>query len=114
MPTSTFSIILVIMASVIGATGGYFFKIASGKITLSISSLIKNFKLYLGFFFFGIAALLGIIALRYGELNVLYPISSLSYVWSLFFGKKFFNEKINLYKQAGVALIILGVIVIVQ
>jgi len=70
--------------------------------------------LIIGFFFFGIAALLYLIALRNGELNVLYPISALSYVWSLFIGKKFLNEKINIYKQGGVALIIIGLIFIVN
>ena len=114
MATTTFSILLAIVASIIGATGGYFFKIASGKLSLNLFLLIKNFQLYIGFFFFGIAALLSIIALRHGELNVLYPISSLSYVWSLFIGKKFLNEKINLYKWSGVGLIIIGVIFIVN
>ena len=100
MTTSTFSIILVV--------------IASGKISFKISLLIKNFQLYIGFFFFGIAALLSIIALRNGELNVLYPISSLSYVWSLFIGKKFLNEEINIYKWGGISLIIMGLIFIVN
>ena len=104
----------MVISSIIGATGGYFFKQASSNLSFKISSLLKNFKLFVGFFFFGIAALLGVIALMGGELNVLYPISSLSYVWSLFIGKKILNEKINIYKLGGVGLIMIGLIFIVN
>jgi len=113
MATNIIFILIVVFSSVIGAIGGFFFKQASGKIN-SIISAIKSKELIIGFFFFGIAALLYLIALRNGELNVLYPISALSYVWSLFIGKKFLNEKINIYKQGGVALIIIGLIFIVN
>jgi len=114
METSIFSILLVILSSILGAIGGFFFKQASAKITFKISSLIKNTRLILGFFFFGIAALVYLIAIKDGELNVLYPISALSYVWSLFIGKKILNEDINIYKKAGITLILIGVIIIVR
>jgi len=114
MATSIISIIMVIFCSIVGATGSFFFKQASEKLSFKFISLITNFKLFLGFFFFGISALVYLIALRNGDLTVLYPISSLSYVWTLFIGKKLLNEKINFYKQAGIVLILAGVIIIVS
>jgi drug/metabolite transporter (DMT)-like permease len=50
-----------------------------------------------------------VLALRRGELSVLYPIIALTYVWVTILSPMFFGDVINPYKVAGVALIVLGV-----
>jgi undecaprenyl phosphate-alpha-L-ara4N flippase subunit ArnE len=65
-----------------------------------------------GFALFGIGAVLMIISYRYGELSVLQPINSMTYVYSLFLGYAVFNEEITVPKIAGVAAIMSGVILL--
>ena len=50
-----------------------------------------------------------ILALRNGQLSVLYPIIALTYVWVTILSPLFFDDLINGFKVAGVALIVLGV-----
>ena len=57
----------------------------------------------------GGTALLLILALRDGQLSVLYPIISMSYVWVNLLSMYFFHDQINLWKAAGIAFVISGV-----
>lgn len=68
--------------------------------------------MFSGFVIFGIGAILMIIAYRYGELSVLQPINSMSYVYSLFLGYAVFYEEITLFKITGVVAILSGVILL--
>jgi len=56
-----------------------------------------------------VAAVLMILALRHGELSVLYPLISLSYVWVAVLSVLIFGEVMNIYKVGGVCLIMIGV-----
>ncbi len=49
------------------------------------------------------------LALRDGQLSVLYPIIALTYVWVTILSPMFFNDVINAYKVIGVGLIVAGV-----
>jgi drug/metabolite transporter (DMT)-like permease len=72
-------------------------------------ALATNFPLVAGFFFHACNALLLILALRDGELSILWPIYALSYVWVALLSMHFFGDRMNVWKGAGIALIILGV-----
>jgi undecaprenyl phosphate-alpha-L-ara4N flippase subunit ArnE len=65
-----------------------------------------------GFAIFGLGAVLMIISYRYGELSVLQPINSMTYVYSLFLGYFVFYEEITVFKIAGVVAIMTGVILL--
>src|SRR3989338_5817986 len=112
MSTSSIAVILTIASTIISAIGGLLFKKASNKLSFKPSKLIKNHNFIFGFVLFGISAALYLVALKQGELNILYPITSLTYVWSLFIGKKHLNEEMNAYKILGVILILLGALII--
>lgn len=114
MPTSLSAIILAISSSIIGAFGGFLFNRASKNLAPNFSALLKNYRLIAGFVLFFLAAAIYIIALRNGELNILYPISSLTYVWSTLLAKSYLNENINIYKWTGIILILIGAILIVR
>jgi len=62
-----------------------------------------------GFLCYGISLILFIIALTGGEVSVLYPMVSISYIWVAFLSMKLLNEKMNLYKWMGILFIIFGV-----
>jgi len=65
-----------------------------------------------GFFILGIGSIAMIIAYRYGELSVLQPINSMSYVFAAFIAINFLNEDITRFNFIGISLIICGVIII--
>ncbi len=63
---------------------------------------------------YGVSAVIYVWALKYGRLSLLYPITSLSYVWVSLLSVKFLKENMNNYKWIGISLIILGVILITR
>ena len=71
--------------------------------------LLSNWQLMLGYGLHACNALLLILALREGELSMLYPIIALTYVWVNVLSIYFFHEAMNLIKASGIALIIGGV-----
>lgn len=66
----------------------------------------------LGFGFYGVGALVMIIAYKFGKLSVLQPMLSLNYVLSIILATVVLKEEINLIKCLGVLIIIAGVILI--
>ena len=74
--------------------------------------LITNLPLIAGYALYGINTLMLVLALREGELSVLYPIIALTYVWVTLVSYIRLHEPPNVYKNVGVLAIILGVIVI--
>jgi multidrug transporter EmrE-like cation transporter len=74
-----------------------------------IFALSRNLPLIVGFAFHGCNALLLILALKDGELSILWPIYALSYVWVALLSMHFFGDRMNVWKGAGIGLIIVGV-----
>lgn len=72
-------------------------------------ALLTNIPLVTGYFLHACNALLLILALRDGELSMLYPIIALTYVWVNLLSMYFFHEQMNVWKAAGIVLIIGGV-----
>ena len=72
-------------------------------------ALLGNYQLVLGYAAHSGNALLLILALRDGELSMLYPIIALTYVWVNLLSMYFFHEQMNVWKALGIALVIGGV-----
>lgn len=66
----------------------------------------------LGFCFYGVGALVMIVAYKFGKLSVLQPMLSLNYVLSIILATLVLKEEITLAKCIGVLIIIAGVILI--
>ena len=66
----------------------------------------------LGFFFYGIGALVMLVAYRFGKLSVLQPMLSLNYVLSIILASVVLKEQITVIKCIGVFIIISGVVLI--
>ena len=65
-----------------------------------------------GFAFYGVGALVMIVAYRYGKLSVLQPMLSLNYVVSIVLAVLVLKENITILKCIGVIVIISGVVLI--
>ncbi len=100
------AVIMMLMATIIGAFGAVFLKKGSKRI------LSFNFHLLFGVFLYALSVLIYLIALKKEKLSVLYPIVSVGYVWISFFSKWFLGEKMNKWKWLGIFLIIFGVVLI--
>jgi len=74
-----------------------------------VMALVTNVPLVSGYTLHAANAALLIMALRGGELSVLYPIYALSYVWVNLLSMYFFTESLNLWKSIGILLVISGV-----
>jgi len=109
MTTQLWAIGLVISATFIGAFGPILLKKASAQRLSKLSSLATNYHLFGGVALYGIGTVLFIPALKGGDLSVLYPFVSLSYIWVSLLSVKFLGERMNKFKWMGIALIIIGV-----
>ena len=105
-------VLLMFACTIFTATGQYFFKQSSGNFTFNLLEIISNYPLILGFFFYGIGALLMMVAFKYGDLSKLYPFVSLNFIWVTLISILFLGEKLNSYKINAVILVIFGVILI--
>ena len=83
-----------------------------GQLLWKLSTDGSILPLLLGFAFYGIGALVMIVAYKFGELSVLQPMLSLNYVISIILAAVVLNETITLIKLAGVLTIMIGVLLI--
>ena len=97
------AIFLVIICTFLTALGQIFWKIG-------IKTSYINWYLFFGCIFYGIGAVLLILAFKFGKLSTLHPFLSLGYVWVALIVYFFMNENISLNRLFGLILIILGVI----
>jgi len=98
---------LALMGSIFGALSTLFL-----KISILRKKLIKN--LIFIAIIFGTGLIFGVLALRFGNLSIVYPITSLVYVWTVLLSKYVIKERVNTKEILGVILIIFGIILIVS
>ena len=109
MKTPFSSMALVLAASLIGSFGSVFLKAGAGKLHQGLRYLVLNYRLAVGAALFLGSSYPYILAVKRGELSVLYPMVSLGYVWTLLWSRLFFGEAITRNKIIGLALILLGI-----
>ena len=112
MATPVSSMALVTFGSFIGSFGAVFLKSGVTRLELSFRSVVRNWHLLAGVFLFCFSSIFFVLGLRDGELSVLYPMVSLGYVFTLFWSRLFFKERLTATKLAGLALILIGVLMV--
>ena len=73
---------------------------------------LTNWQLMMGLCLYGGSTVLLVLALRYGELSMLYPVIALTYVWVAMLSLIFFHESVNIFKATGLLMIVGGVCVL--
>jgi len=109
MKTKKEAIALVLLCTFLTAAGQMFLKIGSGNLSFSILKLLSNLPLIIGFALYALGAVILVIALKHGELSVLYPIIAMSFVWVSFLSIIFLTEIMTFLRWAGVITIIIGI-----
>ncbi|WP_394218164.1 DMT family transporter [Halobacillus trueperi] len=99
-------ILVVALFTLCGAVGGYFFK----KATSNGFHINKYFmkQLTIGAFFYGIGAIINIITLVFLPYTIVFPLTSITYIWTLIISYYFLGEVITMKKVVGVTFIIAG------
>ncbi len=107
------SLFLVIAFTVLAAAAQVLFKLGTNLLNRnpSIAGVLTDFPLLAGLALYGLGAAMMVLALRHGELSLLYPLISLSYVWVAILSVVIFRETMNPYKIAGICVIVAGVAV---
>jgi len=106
------SVLLVFSCTVLGAAAQILMKVGMTHFTPEPLAIATNMPLVAGYALYGINTLLLVLALREGELSMLYPIIALTYVWVTLLSYALLPEKPNAYKNIGIATIVVGVAVL--
>ncbi len=104
--TSSLAIVLVFFSTLVNASAQTLYKLGSQQ--ASGLALLTNYLIWIGLVLYGISALMLVIALKYGELSVLYPIIATSFIWVNLIARYFFNEEVGFLKWFGIVAIIFG------
>ena len=107
---------LVFCCTLFGGVAQYLFKRGTAQAFLAVQGgtvnwtmLLTNYPLWTGLSLYAVSTLLMVLALRDGELSLLYPVISLTYIWVMFLSVLVLHEPLTIWKAAGVSLICLGV-----
>lgn len=106
--------ILVFFMTISGTFGALFFKKTTAQLSgKSFLSLLGCIWLYLGGGCYLLGAVLNIVLLRYMPYSVLYPMTCLTYIWTMIVSYFAVGEKITRYKVIAIICIVTGVILVV-
>jgi drug/metabolite transporter (DMT)-like permease len=97
---------LIVVMTLTGAFASFFFKKTADS--RHFRQIVSSPFLYAGGFLYLFSALLNIEALRNLPYSIVLPLTSVTYIWTLFVSHFFLGEQITLKKVAGVMLILTG------
>jgi drug/metabolite transporter (DMT)-like permease len=110
MTTPISSMVLVLIASLIGSLAAVFLKAGADTLHRDTASLKRaGVRLAAGIILFLLSSVLYIWGIKDGSLTVLYPLLALGYVWTLAWSKIFFREPFNNHKIYGLCFVLVGV-----
>lgn len=112
-----FSYCLIFIMTILGSIASLFLKKASDSfkgdnIVLAVFSLIKTPSIYIGGFLYVTAAVLNIVVLKSLDYSIVLPLTSFTYVWTIFLAKLKFKEEISFNKVLGITLVIIGAVLV--
>lgn len=104
------AILLALFCTLFTSAGQLMWKMGVGRLDFTHLLTFLNVPFILGFVFYGIGAALMLMALKKGELSLVYPLIATSYVWVGLLSPYFFpNDTMNAWKLAGIAVILISV-----
>ena len=109
MNTKSSAILMILFSTLLTSTAQLFLKLSVKTLKFDALSILTNYHLIMGFLFYSIAGILTIIALRQGEVTILYPIFATSYVWVSLSSHFILGEEITTFRWFGIILIVFGV-----
>jgi drug/metabolite transporter (DMT)-like permease len=107
------SFLLVFACTILGSVAQLLIKTGMSPSHFSphLLAILTNIPLIAGYSIYGINTLMMVLALKNGEMSMLYPIIALTYVWTTLASYTLLGEPSNAYKNIGIVTIVLGVAV---
>ena len=112
METKPWAIGLVLACTIFTSIGALCIKKGVQRFSYSFDGALSAYPVLIGLFFYFIGFIMLTISFKHGELSVLFPFVSLSFVWVAILSYIFLAEKITIIEMAGVGAIVAGVILI--
>ncbi len=106
------AVLLVFACTILGAAAQILMKIGMTHFEPRLAALVFNVPLVIGYALYGINTLMLVLALREGELSMLYPIIALTYVWVTLLSYTLLHEQPNALRNIGITTIVIGVAVL--
>ena len=104
---------MVFCCTLLGATAQLLLKTGANQLVHpNVLAMVTNLTLLSGLSLYGVSTVLLVLALRDGELSLLYPVIALTYVWVTLLSLVVFHDRVNPIKLAGIAIIVVGVAVL--
>ena len=100
--------IMLIIMTMLGSFASLFLKKTSAN--QDLLCIIKDSNLYIGAALYIFSAIINIIVLRVIDYSVVLPLTSLTYIWTMFLSSFVLREKITRRKISGIGLIVAGAI----
>lgn len=107
-------LLLMAACTFFSAAGQLLFRLGAMEHAFTISLLLTNPFIIAGYLAFGLGGILFLLALRQGELSVIYPFVSMTFIWVAFFSVAILKEKILPLQIVGLGIIITGVWILVR
>jgi len=104
----------MIICTVFTSIGQFFIKKGTLTLTFNLIELLTNYSLIFGLFLYGLSGVLLVFALRQGELNVIYPMISFSYIWTTLISVFLLNEQVSGIQISGIGFVLFGVFFITK
>ena len=101
------AIFLIIVCTLLISIGQIVVKIGANRLSFDWS-ILTNYPLIIGLFLFAIGSLFMIFSLRHGNLSLVHPLLSLSFVWASLLAFFFLKESFSSMKIIGIGIIIFG------
>jgi drug/metabolite transporter (DMT)-like permease len=107
-------LLLMLVSTIIGSFGSIFLKMGAENFQVKISipgiiKILKNWRIILGLGLYVLSTVAFIYLLKTEELSLLYPLTSMGYIFVTVFSVFLLKERLNIYKVTGIAFIVLGV-----
>lgn len=101
----------VLVMTLIGAVGAFFLKTGMDRAD-SLPKVFQTPQIYLGGCCYLTGAGLNILLLRRMDYSILYPVTSVTYIWSMLLSAAFLGERLTGRKLLGIAAILAGVLIL--
>ena len=112
MTTPLSSIALVAFGAFMGSLGAVGLKAGAQEFAPNLKALATNWKLAAGIAMYLFSTVFYAAGISRGEISVLFPMVSISYIGTMVWGKVFFGEPMTRGKYVGIAVILVGCVLL--
>lgn len=101
---------ILISTTLSGSLGAIFLKKGMTQIaTFSLKNIATNKFVYLGVFLYILSAITNIVLLNFLDYSIAFPMTSITYIWTVFLSYFMFKEALTSRKIIAVILLMIGV-----